>query len=131
MYDYAAAELTRSAQTNEEVCTNTPCLLFYFHYFTPIAALGSSSWNETLCSNGTCVSRSYRARDISDFLSFGEIEPALLQARIGAALEKTPCAIESSNYFSKLAPEGFELIERSESIPPLNRLFCLFCQFNG
>jgi hypothetical protein len=130
VYVYAPAELTRHVQTNEEVCTNYPCLLLYFHYFTPVAALGNSSWSETLPPNGACVCRGYGALDIPDLLNFNQIQSDLMQACIRAAMAKTPYAIESPDFFGKLAPDGFEPIERSEGVPPWNRIFHLFFQFN-
>jgi len=130
VYVYAPAEVERHTQPDGQVRTNYPCLLFYFHNLAPMAAVGRSSWGETLRPNGTWSSQGYGGLDLTDLLSLTDIQPVSLQVRINAALQKTPYAIGSPEYYRQRAPEGFEPLERSEGIPPWDRLFHLFFQFN-
>jgi hypothetical protein len=130
VYVYAPAEVTRHTQTDGQVRTTYPCLLFYFHHFAPIAALGRSSWGETLRPNGTWSSQAYGALDLSGLLSLAEVQPASMHDRISTALQRTPYSIGSPEYLRQSAPDGFGPLERSGGILPWDRLFHLFFQFN-
>jgi hypothetical protein len=130
VYVYAPAEVMRHTEPNGYTRANYQCILLYFHYFAPVVAVGRSSWGETLRPDGTWSSRGYGGLDLPKLISLPEVQPESLRARISEALEGTSYAAVTSDYLCQPAPDGFEPIERSEGIPPWNKLFHLFFQFN-
>lgn len=130
VYVYAPADVERHAESNGYTQANYQCMLLYFHLFTPIAAMGRSSWGETLRPDGTWSLRGYGGLDLSSLISLSEVPSDLLRTRISKAFEGTGYAWVSPEYLHQDAPHGFEPIERSEGVPPWNKLFHLFFQFN-
>jgi hypothetical protein len=130
VYVYAPAEVVRHAEPNGYARTNYQCMLLYFHHLAPIVAMGRSSWGETLRPDGTWSSRGYGGLDLPGLISLSQVQSDSLRAKISVALEGTGYAVASPEYLREVAPQGFEPIERSEGVPPWNKLFHLFFQFN-
>jgi hypothetical protein len=130
VYVYVPAEVVRHAEPNGYTRANYQCVLLYFHHLAAVAAMGFSSWGETLRPDGTWSSRGYGGLDLPELISPSQIPSDMLRARISEALEGCGYLVASPDYLRQDAPQGFEPLQRSEGMPPWNKLFHLLFQFN-
>ncbi|MDX9845201.1 MAG: hypothetical protein RBT42_15820 [Aquabacterium sp.] len=130
IFVYAPAEVFRRQQADGQAYTRHPSLLLYFHHFSPIAAMGRSTWSETLRPDGSWSSRGYGGLDLSELLSIEELKPGPTRNNLLSALQQTPYQIANPAYFKQSAPAWFKPLYRSEGSHPWDRLFHLFFQFN-
>jgi hypothetical protein len=128
VYVYDPAQAVRDQGLDGSLHRSFPSLLIYFHHLAPIAALGMSSWGETLRSDGTFSSRHFGGLDLQDLSSLDAVRPHSLEIRVGAALRRTAYAVQPPEYFMQFAPDWFGPSRRSEGVAPWNRLFHLFFQ---
>jgi hypothetical protein len=131
VYVYDPAQAVRGQDPEGSLHRSFPSLLIYFHHLAPIAALGMSSWGETLRSDGTSSSRHLGGLDLQDISSLDAVRPHSLQSRVDAALRRTAYAVQPPEYFMQFAPDWFGSSRRSEGAAPWNRLFHLFFQVVG
>jgi hypothetical protein len=130
VYIYAPADVERSFSANGYITSKYPCLLFYFHHFLPIVAVGVSSWSETTRADGLMSSRGYGGLDLSDLITLSSDNSELRLARTYAALKSAGYVAHPPEFFTQPAPDWFEPLERSEGAQPWNRIFHLLFQFS-
>jgi hypothetical protein len=130
VYVYVPTEVVRHTDPNGYTRVNYQCVLLYFHHLAAVAAMGFSSWGETLRPDGTWSSRGYGGLDLPELISPSQIPSDVLRARISEALKSSGYVVASTDYLRQDAPQGFEPLERSEGVPPWNKLFHLLFQFN-
>ena len=104
-------------------------LVLYFSHLVPFVALGTGSWGETKDETGQNTSWGYSGLDTLDLISEEQLPDGPLKMQLVGAVKASGYEVASPVALNTPAPNWFEPRQRSEGVPPWNRMFHLLFQF--
>ena len=128
-YVYLPASVTRRQGPDGHVRSNYESVVLYFSHLVPLIALGTGSWGETQNENGKVIAWGYSGLDTPNLVGHEQLPDGPMKAVLLQAVGLSGYTIAQPSALLAEAPSWFEPLQRSEGVPPWNRVFHLLFQF--